>query len=222
MVSAGKIMIAAAAGLAGAAIFAGSAAAQSGIADRCRSLPTEAERFACMEGALAAIEALRGGDMALPQTAAPRSSSSSRASELGAEQVDRGGNSGGGWLRMPSIPFIGGNDDDEVRPVASRGAASGELGAEQVALREGNMIRDRENDDDVVHATIVSFEEHVPGQWQFELDNGQLWRQISGDTQQVRLSRDEQPEVEMWSSWAGGYRMRIVGERQQVKVERIR
>ncbi|MCP5145636.1 MAG: hypothetical protein H6978_12585 [Gammaproteobacteria bacterium] len=69
---------------------------------------------------------------------------------------------------------------------------------------------------------VVGFREYVPGLLEIELDNGQVWRQISGDAARVRLTSTEPQAVEMWSSWAGGYRMRLVDSERTLRVERLR
>jgi hypothetical protein len=104
------------------------------------------------------------------------------------------------------------SDDSEAS------AQDQELGADQIGDRNGLFKRDEER----VRATIVSFREYLPGLLQFDLDNGQVWRQIDADRQRVRLRSREPLEVEMWASWAGGYRMHLVDMDRTLLVERLR
>lgn len=175
-----------------AAQTAGQAAPGQSAADRCLALPSDAERLSCMRDALAMAEA-------------------ALAAQGGEEQDD------GGFLGLGI--FGGGSGARPNALVASESAFAAGLGAEQVTGRSDS----RETDEDVrVQASIVNITEWVPGVNQFELDNGQVWRQLGGDTQQVRLGRSDSHAVELFGSWAGGYRMRIPSQRQTVMVERIR
>jgi len=94
-------------------------------------------------------------------------------------------------------------------------AADG-LGAETLAPVASDAGRER------VRANIVAFREHAPGILEFELDNGQVWRQTSGASPEDHLSTRDPEPVEMWLSWAGGYRMRLVNHRQTIRVQRLR
>lgn len=177
--------------LSAAALPAAPAVAQSSAAERCRALPTEQERFACMEEALAAAEA------ALREAQEPES--------------DRG------FLGLG----IGGRGSDLSGPQASDSPAAQELGAEQVAALTGERDAQEQEERQRVHATVVAFRERVPGQLMFELDNGQIWRQTDGDTQRLRLSRGATPEVEMWATRLGGYRMHFLEMDRVLMVQRM-
>lgn len=94
------------------------------------------------------------------------------------------------------------------------------LGLEQVARREGTQ---RESEDAApVAAMIVASERVHPNRLQVRLEDGQIWRQIQGDTQIVELGRNARVPAEIWSSGLGGYRLRLVNQRRVLKVERIR
>ena len=169
-------------------------------ADACLALPTDAERLACMRGALAAAE-------------------SALASQQGADGDDDDGFLG--------LGILGGGEESAADSLGAAGAVSAAgLGAEQIG---GDSYRRPESaespgseaEEQRALATVVEFEEHVPGIWQFELDNGQLWRQLSGDPAKIHPTGDDEP-VEMWKSWAGGYRMRLMDQERVVTVERVR
>lgn len=90
------------------------------------------------------------------------------------------------------------------------------LGAETLAPAAADVGQER------IRANIVAFREHAPGILEFELDNGQVWRLTSGASPEDQLSTREPEPVEMWQSWAGGYRMRLVNHRQTLRVVRLR
>jgi hypothetical protein len=98
--------------------------------------------------------------------------------------------------------------------------AQADLGREQVVAR----TRDRGNEApperlraQITGHTVVGFRT-----LQFQLDNGQIWRQIAADTQQFRLPEDRSLTAEIWPSRYGGYQMRIEEVRRTIRVERLR
>lgn len=165
------------------------ALAQQAVIERCRAMPTDAERIACLEGALAVM------------------------GERGGEAQDRGG------FR---IPFFGG-DDEEPAPVAAPQSAAQELGAEQVAVREGTFD-DAEARDAAprVTASISRAETDPYGNLVVQLDNGQVWRQLEREAIPVNVDMDEAQPVEITGSGFGGYRMRLLTPGRRIVVERVR
>lgn len=94
------------------------------------------------------------------------------------------------------------------------------LGEEQAARRAGTLPSAEQVSR--VSALIVKSERVFPNQLQVHLENGQIWRQIQGDTQRVELSENGQVSAEIWRSGFGGYRMRLPRIGRVLKVERIR
>lgn len=187
-----------------ASIYAATASASA--TERCRALPTEDERFACMEDALRAAQAALSGERtattSVDSAPAPISRPPSPAATSPATEIV-----------LPAIVT------SRASASANQSGAAGPqgLGAEQ--LRGGRPERGEEPR---ARAMVVGFREYVPGLLEIELDNGQVWRQISGDAARVRLTSTEPQAVEMWSSWAGGYRMRLVDSERTLRVERLR
>lgn len=111
--------------------------------------------------------------------------------------------------------------DDEQREesVASTATEPKELGAEQVAPGE-NVGRHA----DRISAKIISFDVVGVGSLRFWLDNGQVWRQVGDDDQNIRrkIRNAENIPVEMWKSRTGGYRMRILSIDRTVRVKRLK
>lgn len=93
------------------------------------------------------------------------------------------------------------------------------LGEEQAARRAGVAPPARE--EQRFTALIVASERTHPNRLQVHLENGQIWRQIQGDTQIVELPRDARMQAEISRSRFGGYRMRLRGIGRILKVERL-
>jgi len=55
-----------------------------------------------------------------------------------------------------------------------------------------------------------------------ELDNGQIWRQIKGDVQRIRVNLDRNQTVDIMQSAIGGYQLRLNEIRRTIRVERVR
>jgi hypothetical protein len=101
----------------------------------------------------------------------------------------------------------------------SAAAPSRELGAEQVAARAS--VRSAEPSERV-QARLAAAETIPFRRLQLTLDNGQVWRQIEGDTQRVSVRADTDTSVEIWEARIGGYRMRLNELARTIRVERVR
>lgn len=92
------------------------------------------------------------------------------------------------------------------------------LGEEQAARRAGLPAP---KEDQSFSAMIVAAERTHPNRLQVRLENGQIWRQIQGDTQIVLLPKNGGVAAEFTRSGFGGYRMNLPGIGRVVKVERL-
>jgi hypothetical protein len=54
------------------------------------------------------------------------------------------------------------------------------------------------------------------------LENGQVWRQIKGDTQQVRVDLKRNQTVDIEESSLGGFKLRLNEMRRTIRVERVK
>lgn len=57
---------------------------------------------------------------------------------------------------------------------------------------------------------------------QVELENGQVWRQIKGDTQRIRVSLARNQTVDIEESSLGGFKLRLNEMGRTIRVERVR
>ncbi len=112
----------------------------------------------------------------------------------------------------------------EAQARAAAVPAQQELGAAQIARRSGGGLAGGlfgQGSQDRTPGLIVASERVHPNRLQVRLENGQIWRQVQGDTQIVELRHDASVPVEMWGSQTGGYRMRMIGVGRTLRVERI-
>lgn len=98
-----------------------------------------------------------------------------------------------------------------------------ELGQEQVANRE-NANRFGKRDDGRQSFTVLTTRQVPIRKLEVTLANGQVWRQIRGDTSNIRVSEryKDSLTVDIWQASISGYRMRLNEMRKTIRVERIR
>lgn len=93
------------------------------------------------------------------------------------------------------------------------------LGAEQVSARERTS---RDASVERMRARITDHRIVGYRTLQVGLDNGQIWRQLSADTQRLTLPDDRELTAEVWETRFGGYQLRIKELRRTIRVERVR
>jgi len=190
--------------------------------EMCRQAAGDAERIACLEAELSRQS---------------RESEAPGATPAGAEEDD---------VPAPVPPAVPDpvaacerEDDDDAcnatdpavaqsqeNPAPPPGSGSGEraaadIGAEQLVRRRG---RDDETDPlaSAIDLAVASFD-YVPyNRLQVTLENGQVWLQISGDTQRVRASLRKNRTVDIEESPLGGYKLRLNEMRRTIRVERVK
>ena len=69
---------------------------------------------------------------------------------------------------------------------------------------------------------VEKFERVGYRQLQVRLQNGQIWRQIRGDDQEIRVTVERNPTVDITESSLGGFRLRLNEIRRTIRVRRIR
>jgi hypothetical protein len=108
-------------------------------------------------------------------------------------------------------------------PAAEKPATStpAGIGAEQVIAR--NQTRDEVLDAlEAANGLAVASYDVVPYERLLvTLTNGQVWRQIKGDTQIIRVDLDRNQTVDIAQSSLGGYKMRLNELRRTIRVERL-
>jgi hypothetical protein len=72
-------------------------------------------------------------------------------------------------------------------------------------------------------AGVLEFAKNAYGRSIFILDNGQVWKQVDGDTTEVRdPSGGEQMKVTIETGMMGSYSLRVDGRRGIIKVRRVK
>lgn len=174
-------------------------------------------QIACLEAALEAAYRLRSAPVSAP-AAAP--------SGLGAEQVERReaqSATGAPGLLSRLNPFN--RDEDETAEASAPDAAGASgLGAEQVNYRRGSTRDIPQTSRGRLDSAVASFRSLPYQRLEVTLENGQVWRQIRGDSQDVvdRMRQSQTYSVTISESQFGGYELRIHDMARTIRVERIR
>lgn len=106
-------------------------------------------------------------------------------------------------------------------PVTSPEPIDG-IGAQQVRSRNQTSADLNASLETARGQRVAEYVEVPYRRLQVELENGQVWRQISGDTQRLRVDLDRNQTVDIEESRIGGYRLRLNEMGRTIRVERIR
>ncbi len=96
------------------------------------------------------------------------------------------------------------------------------IGAEQVRARNETSAEIAARLASVKGLKVARYTEVPYQRLQVELENGQIWRQIAGDTQQVRVDLQRNQTVDIEESRISGYKLRLNEMRRTIRVERIK
>lgn len=193
-------------------LVAMTANAQQSIVDLCRKTSSDADRIACLEAALLG--------KAAPQTVAG-SSAAAVITEPGDSEPDAGGKTSTEiTAEVPApTPKTTRMPDDSPADVSNVPVG---IGAEQVIARS-SAVKDRDKSRDEARGLVVKGYNVVPYErLQVTLENGQVWRQIKGDTQRIRVSLRRNQTVDISESAMSGYKLRLNEMQRTIRVERIR
>lgn len=97
-----------------------------------------------------------------------------------------------------------------------------ELGAEQVRARTMSQEERLAELDAAENLRVASYSKVPFEKLVVELENGQVWRQIKGDVQKIRVDLKRNQTVTISESRFGGYRMRLNEMERTIRVQRIR
>lgn len=180
---------------AAAAISALPALAQQEAVERCRAAASDEARIACLEAALAGDHGDEDGAEPAPPSTEPAA------------------------LR-PALPES--TDRTAARePLNPASRTADDLGAEQLRSRN-RTPEERAEELEAASGLRVARYGTVPfRRLQVYLENGQVWRQIQGDTQRLRVDLDRNQTVDITESSLGGYRLRLNEMRRTIRVERV-
>lgn len=190
------------------------------IIDRCGRIAEAEDRIACLE---AAVLALSGSPPSAPLPEQPS------VDEPPAPDAVAGQPGGNGEMSPVERETIAAGEEAATAPVVSTAesppaadASAEEIGAEQVEAQTRTREEHLEALEEARGLTVEKFETVGYRQLQVHLDNGQVWRQIRGDVQNIRVSVERNPTVDITESPIGGYRLHLTGIRRIIRVRRVR
>ena len=96
------------------------------------------------------------------------------------------------------------------------------IGAEQVIARNQTQQERIASLEEARGMSVASYGVVPVGRLLVTLENGQVWRQIKGDTQQVRVDLERNQTVDIEESSLGGYKLRLNEMRRTIRVERVK
>lgn len=181
------------------ALAAGAASAQQDVVDRCRQTSSKDDRIACLEAALM----MRG-------RAAAKVDPSS-LSPIAAPEVTE-------------VP-VASPHSETTAPVPEEVAnvtETTDIGVEQVIARQQTQEERLAALKNAAGLTVVKYEQLAHERLQVTLENGQVWRQIRGDTQKVNPTLKKNRTVDISESSFGGYKLRLNEMQRTIRVQRIR
>ncbi len=187
---------------------------------RCARIASVGERILCLENALRE----EAGEAAEPAVTEEQAQAAEAAvAELPAQEpepvIESQTQTAAASESAPAEPVSEAASAVDVTPQAADAA---DIGAEQVeartmsreeriaALESASGLR-------VASYRMVPYERLV-----VELENGQVWRQIKGDVQRIRVDLERNQTVDISESRLGGYELRLNQIRRTIRVQRIK
>jgi hypothetical protein len=74
-----------------------------------------------------------------------------------------------------------------------------------------------------ISSTVIEFAKNAYGKSLFVLENGQIWKQVEGDTVDVRPPRPDEPmKVKIEKAFMGSFSLSVDGRNGIVKVRRVK
>lgn len=168
--------------------------AQQEIIDRCKQTSGKDDRIACLEAAL-----LMRGSVATQADDAP-------GPLMIAETVA---------TEPPAEASV-----SEQAPNSTKKTI--DIGAEQVIARQQSQAERLAALDNVTGLKVLEYKPLAHERLQVTLENGQVWRQIRGDTQKVNPTLKKNQTVDISESSLGGYKLRLNELQRTIRVQRIR
>lgn len=107
-------------------------------------------------------------------------------------------------------------------PAATQTPTPAGIGAEQVVARSQSKEERRDSLEELRGQQVASYS-YVPYErLVVRLENGQVWRQIKGDTKRIRVDLKRNQTADITESNLGGYKLRLNEMRRTIRVERIK
>lgn len=113
----------------------------------------------------------------------------------------------------PSMELDAGPAADDVEPAG--------IGASQVVARNQTREEQLESLEKESGLIVASYDTVPYEKLLVTLENGQVWRQIKGDTQKIRVDLKRNQTVDIEESSLSGYKLHLNEMRRTVRVERV-
>lgn len=204
-------------------LAAPAAFAQQAVIDRCKATSSAADRIACLEAALLGREAPVAppapAPVAEPEPAESRVDVPAAAPEAEPpEPVPAAESRVDPPEPAPSAPAAPVPDEAVVEEESEpTGIGAGQVIARTQTQEDRIANLERASGLPVERYDIVPYRKLL-----VTLANGQVWRQIGGDTQVLRVDLKRNQTVDIEETALGGYRMRLNEMRRTLRVERVR
>ena len=125
------------------------------------------------------------------------------------------------WVRRHSVATL---DNASARPAAAAAAGAGaslDTSTDSRGFENEAKLKNDGDYDNVIHANIVgAFTGWTGNDTEFRLDNGMVWKQVEGDTFNVKATQNA--AVTIKKSVMGAWRLSMVGYNNTVRVKRIK
>lgn len=186
---------------------------QTNPVDYCRENAADKDaRIACLEAAITGL---------MSRNAAPDADAMAAAAAPTQQSAQAAGDAASDETAPDEAPAVAVAEAPAAAPEPEKPTG---LGAEQVLARQNSDSDESDDEDnrkDAITIAIADFAKTNTGKLIIVLNNGQVWRQIEGDNQNLRLSRDDKLTAEVWSSRFGGYKLRITEAKRTIRVQRL-
>ena len=200
------------------AFATGSGAQQHPAIERCMQTDSDKDRIACLEATILAIS--KGREPPTAEAVAVEEATPAPVVETAPEAVAEAPAE-----PIPAMPEV---TEENVLEVAAAEAAALDIddqtniGQEQVNARTETREERQARLSEARGLNVAEFEYVGYRKLQVRLENGQIWRQIKGDVQEIRISTDRNPTVDITESSLGGYKLRLNEIKRTIRVQRIR
>ena len=184
------------------------ASAQQAVIDHCKQTSSDADRIACLEAALLG-----------KQVTAPEAVPAAEPVDVMTEETVPVPDAGPAPLAAEPTPEL---QEEPPRVEIHAGTAPEGIGAEQVAKQAQTLEEREESLDRALGLTVAKYEWVPYERLVVTFENGQVWRQIKGDTNRIRTSLERNQTADITESGLGGYKLRLNEIRRIIRVERIR
>jgi hypothetical protein len=205
----------------GLLLHVSSVVAQQAVIDDCRKTSSDAARIACLEAALLGPD----DDNATPDPAAQIDPPSLTLDAGPADTTLDEMTPTPSGTETPISPAASASpprsDSQQAAPAKAAAHPDG-IGAEQVVIRNQSRDGARRQFKEVRGLRVASYDTVSLERLVVRLENGQVWRQIKGDTQRIRVDLKRNQTVDISEASVSGYKLRFNEIRRTIRVERIR